>query len=975
MSRDALIIGINTYQHLPSLGAPAKDAESVARCLESFGECRVMRMPEAIRNQKPTVSQQAVVTTKMLEEGLIRLFKPAGKNIPQTAIFYYSGHGLQRNAGIQEGYLATSDANPALGHYGLSLYWLRRLLQESPVRQRVVILDCCNSGELLNVLEADPGAKAGTDRLFMAASREYEEAYEALEGNHSVFTQALLSGLNPYKVKGGIVNGHSLTDSVNRQLKGELQQPLFESSGGEIVLTRLSGTTPAVQTSKATTLDRLKHLSYGFCPFQGQAPFDVTHANLFFGREEVTATLLDQVIRKRFCALVGASGCGKTSILRAGLIPLLQRQPQTEQDPQWDVRYLTPGHSPLKALAEAFVDPDVKGIQRAEQIRQAESFLRTGGEGMAQLVQAITQPDEAKGGRSRHLVLILDQFEDMLRSSIYPGLELEQQSVMDCLLAVIQQPHLPIHVVIGLRAHYLQDLQRFPVFYDLVAQHGLTVPAMTYDQVKSTIVGPLEKVGLRYDANLIYTLLLDVVGASGDLALLQTALKAVWQHREVDIKGQESPRLTLEAYAEMGGIRHLLSQRATQFYDQLSRTEQPIAERIFLGLCEPGEGATLTRRQVQLSELITEAMDEGQVLAVLDQMMAAGLVVAQANLSRLEVAGGSSVAALVPAWPTGSRSTGDGDSHDISTAMAPRSLTKLMARHTTERFCYCPDLTPHFDIAHESLIRTWLPMQAWFQSNQPWLKAQRSIEVAAQEWYRQQCPHHPEYFLTKTRLQEAKTLQTEYPGCLSNQAMGYLQACQSYARRCTQKRYLMKLLIPISMGTGMLAAYGHNVITSPTPAWKSQSPTVPTVVTGPVFRSVEASPDADDPSEFLTGQSPSPQVGMVRTILTAPLLGRWAESLPRATPQRFMALPPSLPKSIQRAAQRTTSWEAKIKVWLPPAPTLSAPIAPAALPMTTDTPQKVAEWASPATPGVTIQLWCLQANPDPVCFTLQNSQG
>ncbi len=974
MSRDTLIVGINTYQHLPSLGAPAKDAESVARCLESFGECRVMRMPEAIRNQKPTVSQQAIVTTKMLEEGLIRLFKPAGKNIPQTAIFYYSGHGLQRNAGIQEGYLATSDVNPAMGHYGLSLYWLRRLLQESPVRQRVVILDCCNSGELLNVLEADPGARAGTDRLFMAASREYEEAYEALEGNHSVFTQALLSGLNPYKVKGGIVNGHSLTDSVNRQLKGELQQPLFESSGGEIVLTRLSGVAPATQASKATTLDRLKHLSYGFCPFQGQAPFDITHASLFFGREEVTAALLDQVSQDHFCALVGASGCGKTSILRAGLTPILQRQAKMEQAPHWDVRYLTPGHSPLKALAEAFVEPNVKGIQRAEQIRQAESFLRLGGDSMTQLVQAITQPDEADGGRSRHLVLIMDQFEDMLRSSIYPGLEQEQQGVMDCLLAVIQQPHLPIHVVIGLRAHYLQDLQRFPVFYDLVAQHGLTVPAMTYDQVKSTIVGPLEKVGLRYDANLIYTLLLDVVGAAGDLALLQTALKAVWQHREMDIEDQESPRLTLEAYAEMGGIRHLLSQRATQFYDQLSRTEQPIAERIFLSLCEPGEGATLTRRQVQLSELITESMDEGQVLAVLDQMMAAGLVVAQANLSRPEVAGGSSVAALLPAWPTESRTTGDGDSRCISTTMAPRSLTKLMARHTTEQICYCPDLTPHFDIAHESLIRTWLPMQAWFQSSQPWLKAQRSIEVATQEWYRQQCPDHPEYFLTKTRLQEAKTLQTEYPGCLSTRAMGYLQACQSYARRCTQKRYLMKLLIPISMGTGMLAAYGHNVITRPAPTWKSQSSTVPTVVSSPVFRSVEASPDADEPSEPLTGQSPSPHVGMVRTNLTAPLLGRWAKSLPRATTHRFMALPPSLPKSIQRATQRTSSWEAKTKAWLPPGPILSAPIAPTSLPMTTDTPQKVAEWASPTSPDVTIQLWCLQSNPDPVCFTLQSSQ-
>uniref|UniRef100_A0ACD5H106 Uncharacterized protein n=1 Tax=Desertifilum tharense IPPAS B-1220 TaxID=1781255 RepID=A0ACD5H106_9CYAN len=74
---------------------------------------------------------------------------------------------MQKQAGIREGYLAVSDANPEQSFYGLSLFWLRRLLQESPVRQRIILLDCCHSGELLNFLDADPGAKAGTDRLFI----------------------------------------------------------------------------------------------------------------------------------------------------------------------------------------------------------------------------------------------------------------------------------------------------------------------------------------------------------------------------------------------------------------------------------------------------------------------------------------------------------------------------------------------------------------------------------------------------------------------------------------------------------------------------------------------------------------------------------------------------------------------------------------------------------------------------------------
>lgn len=87
MSRDALVVGINTYQHLPSLNAPANDAESVARCLESFGECRVQRMPEGIQNQKPTINRRAVVTTQLLEDALIRLFKTHRKKYSSNRYF------------------------------------------------------------------------------------------------------------------------------------------------------------------------------------------------------------------------------------------------------------------------------------------------------------------------------------------------------------------------------------------------------------------------------------------------------------------------------------------------------------------------------------------------------------------------------------------------------------------------------------------------------------------------------------------------------------------------------------------------------------------------------------------------------------------------------------------------------------------------------------------------------------------------
>ncbi|PZV08497.1 MAG: hypothetical protein DCF32_04630 [Leptolyngbya sp.] len=931
MSRDALVVGINTYQHLPVLQAPAHDAESVARCLESFGECRVVRLPEAITHQKPEISQRGGVTTALLEEALIKLFKPAGKTIPQTAIFYYSGHGLQRQAGIQEGYLATSDANPAVGHYGLSLHWLRRLLQESPVRQRVILLDCCNSGEFFNMLEADPGARSGTDRLFMAAAREYEAAYESLNSNHSVFTQALLSGLNPYKIKGGIVNGHSLTDTVNRELKSELQQPLFESSGSEIVLTRISGMTSPAGDTPPPLLERLQKLRYGFCPFPGIAPFEAAHSEFFFGRDEITQTLVDRVQSSRLCVVTGASGIGKTSLLRAGLLPNLAKG---EGSTAWTLRYVALGSSPLASLAEAFVDPGAVGLPRAEQLSRAESFLQRGADGFCQLIQALV----GEQGAAARLVLVVDQIEALLTPAMPDH---DRRLVVDCLTTAVQNAHIPVHLVLGLQAHQVESLNEFPDFKALVADHSLAVPAMNYNQLKATIIGPLEKVGLRYDANLVYTLLLDIVSAPADLALLQLILKELWLRRESTPKLTNPPHLTLAAYAKMGGVRHLLNQRADELYEGLTTSEQAIAQRIFLSLCDLGDGAMVTRRPVSLPELVTETMPEPAVVAVLDKLMAARLVVAH---TQLQFPSCSITAHSVPGWAS---AESDGSLAAIrSDLLSAKPATSL----------------PYFDIAHEALIRNWPLLQECLQTQGPRVKQQRTIEGAAQEWQQQEQPNHPDYFLTKTRLNEAKAFQQAHPDQLSVLANRYLQACDRYTKRCGRQRHLVRLLIPLSMATGMLTAYGHSYLSQPETGF-SLAPEPRVNMITPAFNLADppTSADGDNPTHL-----GSPQTGVIRTNmlpLSSPLPSPPPLAHRTAAPQLRAALT-KMTQDLEPLIHSSNGWKAT-----------QTPVPPVAAHPSSNLPPanqvvKLEAWSvSPDDPSVIIQIWCTSTQAEPVCFT------
>lgn len=797
MSRDALVVGVNAYQFLQPLKAPARDAEAIAQMLQTYGEFRVQRLPEVVQAGQPKIGQSTPIFLRDLETALVNLFKPKGSNIPQTALFYFSGHGIQKEAGIHEGYLAVSDANPDAGFYGLSLYWLRRLLQESPVRQRIVILDCCHSGELLNMLEADPGARAGTDRLFIAASREYEAAYESLHGDYSVLTQALLEGLDPRYASTGAVTGHYLTAWVSDRLKHELQQPLFENSGGEIILTRC-GTNPSAIISKTPEKPEV-------CPFRGLECFEEEHADFFFGREELTHQLVERLCTSPFVTVLGASGSGKSSLVRAGLMHELRRGHRLAGSDRWRLKLITPGENPLRSLASAFVDPGAPEIERAEQIQRAEIFLQSGGTGLARLVRASLPSSSTaspvstlpSGAVRPRVVLIIDQFEEVFTLCCGSQAEAMRRQFFQCLTGALAQAEDCFSIVVVLRADFFGKCLHYEGLAAQIKRQIFKVLPMSYEQIKNTIVRPAKRAGLICEPNLVYTMLLDVIGAPGELPLLQYTLRELWERRE---RSPEGSLLTLNAYTELGGVRGTLQKRATEIYNSLEPDEQAAARRIFLTLTRLGEGTEDTRRRATKDELVSPAFPRPLIERTLEKLVASKLVVTSRG--------------------------GEGDRREDKGGKRPSA--ELL------------------DVVHEALIRNWGLLRGWLDESREMLRRQRRIEQAALEWAKLGKPARYEYLLGSDRLQDAISFQKTYPQELSTLAREFLSVSDAEHRRVRRKALWVKVSVPSALALAVALSLGQYRATIKTQAEKDYQTMIATSrARAAIAQSILQEPDRD----------------------------------------------------------------------------------------------------------------------------------
>jgi hypothetical protein len=320
------------------------------------------------------------------------------------------------------------------------------------------------------------------------------------------------------------------------------------------------------------------------CPYRGLSTFDEEHSDLFFGRDADIQRLIEKLKTSRCLAVLGPSGSGKSSLVRAGLIPALRKGalPGSET---WTIRTLRPGAEPLAALAAQLLQIHPQGgmIATLDQMRADPRALH--------LATVLALADRPSSGR---VVWVVDQFEEVFTLCHDDA---ERTAFVAALLYAAGFPEGRSVVVLTLRADFYAKCAAYPELAAAISAHQFLVSPMHEDELRQAIEAPAHRVGLELEEGLVPTILDDVASQPGALPLLQHALLELWERRR-------GTMLTLEAYRESGGVEGALARRADAVYDGLTPEQQEIARGILLRLTQPGEGTEDTRRRAALDELI-----------------------------------------------------------------------------------------------------------------------------------------------------------------------------------------------------------------------------------------------------------------------------------------------------------------------------------------------------------------------------------
>ncbi|MFN4082352.1 MAG: hypothetical protein ACK4K9_01850 [Bacteroidia bacterium] len=327
-------------------------------------------------------------------------------------------------------------------------------------------------------------------------------------------------------------------------------------------------------------------------PFPGLRAFSANESHLFFGRHNHIKQVSEKLSKYRFVSIVGNSGSGKSSLVKAGILPHLQ-----QNDENLMVAVFRPGNEPIYSLCKAIYKTCLNNLDFDE--REPMVILKKSHLGLIQLVRTL-MPKEKK------ILILVDQFEELFRyreTVASASLEDQSEQFVSLLLSAAEQKEVSIYVMMTIRSDFLGDCEQFAGLPEAINDGQFLIPRMNKEELQMCITGPVELADGKISPRLVQALINEVARNPDQLPVLQHALMRTW---DVWLPEKESGKpIDIEHYLKTGTIKNALSNHAEEAFNELGSDEnKKLAEKIFKSITVKGPDNRGIRRPTPIYKLI-----------------------------------------------------------------------------------------------------------------------------------------------------------------------------------------------------------------------------------------------------------------------------------------------------------------------------------------------------------------------------------
>lgn len=378
-------------------------------------------------------------------------------------------------------------------------------------------------------------------------------------------------------------------------------------------------------------------------PFPGIRSFTSAEDKFFFGRESAVSEVRGLLRANRFCALVGASGSGKTSLIQSGIIPELI----TDKKQDWVPITVRPGMNPIENL--------VRGFQQVFPHQISESDVQSFISSSMNLADLI----EGKGLESYHFYLVVDQFEELfiswptVRKKKKSGRHPEATRLVDLLLGAVEAEKPSMVVMISIRSDFMDACSLYRSLAEQMSKSKYLLGPMTREALSKAILGPIQRAGAQVESGFEEYLLNDLEEVEQPLPMLQHALMRTWDYWTH--RSRRDQPITISDYQSVGTLKNAIGEHLEESFQELNQFQREICERLFKSITYKGEQNQVFRRQSPLSTIariaqcsVEELIDVVEVFRKPGRaFIAPHSSVALESESQIEL----SHEALVPLWP------------------------------------------------------------------------------------------------------------------------------------------------------------------------------------------------------------------------------------------------------------------------------------------------------------------------------------